>query len=947
MNITHTHAKWQAVILWMVAITTAFGQSQGPSEITVGGVHIKGVPTDWGHRHVIFSNPGTEAEAIKAGTHDRWLKIVNDPRYVIQQLQRQQPGQGPAAAQVAGLSPAAPPAAGGDTPDKKRKHRDWSMDLGPGSMLANTFPAKWSFGTTTANCASDFVVFPTGSNGSPTQATIVAYNNLYAGCGGTVPSVYWQYNANSIGSDLSPVLSADGTQVAFMSHNLGGGSIVPDTGGSDALVILKWAANSSLVSLSPVSAASYRNCTAPCMTTLATEGLDGNSSPFYDYVNDAIYVGNSSGALYKLTGVFNGTPAAASSPWPVTVAGSGLSSPVLDAVSGLVMVGSLNGHFYSVNSSTGAVAGTSSQLDALNGIYDAPLVDSSAAMVYAFAGYDGNSGCSDGLGHTGCSGVFQFPVGFSSGAGTETQVGLGYLPLFSGAFDNAYYTSNSSSPTGNLYVCGQTDTNAQQTLNQIPIAANVMGAQTAGSYLVGNGADCSPVTEFYNTSVSTDYLFLSSEAAYQGCTQNAGCLFGFNVTSGTAPDNAEFDTQAGGTSGIVVDNSVGSGTMAGASQVYFTTLSNTGTCATSGGTGLCGVQDSQTSLYVDWSEFHNTLDHQGFNQYENVLSPSTVGSLGVNWSYTTGYYVYSSSPAVANGVVYVGSQDDNVYALNASTGAKLWSYTTGGQVDSSPAVANGVVYVGSFDDKVYALNASTGALKWSYTTGNAVYSSPAVANGVVYVGSYDDNVYALNASTGAKLWSYTTGGRVGSSPAVANGVVYVGSYDDKVYALNASTGALLWSYATGGDAVVSSPAVANGVVYVGSTDDRFYALNASTGALLWSYATGSSVFSSPAVGNGVVYVGSGDYKVYALNAITGALVWSYTTGGDVDSSPAVANGVVYIGSLDDKVYALNASTGALLWSYTTGNEVYDSPVVANGVVYVGSDDDKVYAFSLP
>jgi hypothetical protein len=66
MNITHTHAKWQAVILWMVAITTAFGQSQGPSEITVGGVHIKGVPTDWSHRHVIFSNPGTEAEAIKA-----------------------------------------------------------------------------------------------------------------------------------------------------------------------------------------------------------------------------------------------------------------------------------------------------------------------------------------------------------------------------------------------------------------------------------------------------------------------------------------------------------------------------------------------------------------------------------------------------------------------------------------------------------------------------------------------------------------------------------------------------------------------------------------------------------------------------------------------------------------------------------------------------------------
>jgi hypothetical protein len=147
------------MILCLAATAAAFGQLQGPSEITVGGVHIKGVPTDWSHRHVIFSNPGTEAEAIKNGTHDRWLKIVNDPRYVIQQLQRQQPGQGLAGAEVARLLTAEPPAAGDGSPDKKRrKHRDWSMDLGVGSIPANTFPAKWSFDTTTANCASDFVV---------------------------------------------------------------------------------------------------------------------------------------------------------------------------------------------------------------------------------------------------------------------------------------------------------------------------------------------------------------------------------------------------------------------------------------------------------------------------------------------------------------------------------------------------------------------------------------------------------------------------------------------------------------------------------------------------------------------------------------------------------------------------------------------------------------------
>jgi eukaryotic-like serine/threonine-protein kinase len=99
-------------------------------------------------------------------------------------------------------------------------------------------------------------------------------------------------------------------------------------------------------------------------------------------------------------------------------------------------------------------------------------------------------------------------------------------------------------------------------------------------------------------------------------------------------------------------------------------------------------------------------------------------------------------------------------------------------------VANGVVYVGS-DTNLYALNATTGAKLWSYTPAGGVISSPAVANGVVYVGSFDKlnkNVYALNAKTGAKLWSYTTGGYVESSPAVSNGVVYIGSGGGKVYA---------------------------------------------------------------------------------------------------------------------------------------------------------------------
>ena len=173
-----------------------------------------------------------------------------------------------------------------------------------------------------------------------------------------------------------------------------------------------------------------------------------------------------------------------------------------------------------------------------------------------------------------------------------------------------------------------------------------------------------------------------------------------------------------------------------------------------------------------------------------------------------------SAPAVANGVVYTGSYDHNasLYAFDAagSTGCSgtpktcvpLWTAGTEAGVESSPAVANGVVYIGSTDTRLYAFDAagSTGCSGtpktcsplWIAQTGGIVGSSPAVANGVVYIGSIDTRLYAFDAagSTGCSgtfkvctpLWTTTTGGAVNSSPTIANGVVYIGSDDHKLYA---------------------------------------------------------------------------------------------------------------------------------------------------------------------
>jgi serine/threonine-protein kinase len=163
------------------------------------------------------------------------------------------------------------------------------------------------------------------------------------------------------------------------------------------------------------------------------------------------------------------------------------------------------------------------------------------------------------------------------------------------------------------------------------------------------------------------------------------------------------------------------------------------------------------------------------------------------WAFQTGSSIVSS-PAVVGGIVYVNSNDGNVYALDAQSGQENWAFPTGRSmasssqgrppppISSSPAVVGGVVYVGSIDHNVYALDAQSGQKKWAFQTGFLVVSSPAVADGVVYVGSFDHNVYGLDAQSGQKKWAFQTGDIVHSSPAVAGGMVYVGSFDGNVYA---------------------------------------------------------------------------------------------------------------------------------------------------------------------
>ncbi|TVR58244.1 MAG: hypothetical protein EA426_10485 [Spirochaetaceae bacterium] len=324
------------------------------------------------------------------------------------------------------------------------------------------------------------------------------------------------------------------------------------------------------------------------------------------------------------------------------------------------------------------------------------------------------------------------------------------------------------------------------------------------------------------------------------------------------------------------------------------------------------------------------------------------------WSFTVGSSFFGSvwsSPALApDGTVYIGSDDDRLYAINPD-GTQLWSRETGGRVYSSPAVgADGTVYVGSYDGFLYAIDPADGTVDWQYQTGGWIRSSPAIgADGVIYVGSDDGFLHAIDPVTEDAAWTFNAGGRVHSSPAIgADGTIYVGSYGGRLYAVNAN-GTERWFVQTG-DWVHGSPAIAaDGTVYVGSYDGFVYAINGQTGAVLWSYDAGSWVPSSPAIGpDGTVYIGVRGNALHAIDPATETALWTFPTGpGGVYSSPAVgADGTVYFGSYDGNIYAVD-SDGDPVWNFPTGlGGVFSSPVIGpDGVLYVGGRDGNVYAIT--
>jgi outer membrane protein assembly factor BamB len=307
------------------------------------------------------------------------------------------------------------------------------------------------------------------------------------------------------------------------------------------------------------------------------------------------------------------------------------------------------------------------------------------------------------------------------------------------------------------------------------------------------------------------------------------------------------------------------------------------------------------------------------------------------WRYpdesTTSYFY--GTPLYYNGIVYAGGYSSGkVYALDAGHGFRLWSYPEEGDdslgaIVGSPVIEDGILYIGSSDRSLYAVNTSNRQLEWApFETGGEIWASPLVYNGVVYIGSFDHKMYAVDAASGAPAWQspFETRGAIVATATEYNGSIYFGTCDRKLYAVDAATGQAKAGFTPfqAGNWFWGRAIANNDTIYAASLDGRVYALNAESGTEKWTAETGSPIRGDPAFIQGMILVGTEDGRVYAFDAASGNEAWSTLLGGETPTQVRASllahvnsegDAVVYVHAANQRIYALDAEDGHMLWRY--------------------------------
>lgn len=289
----------------------------------------------------------------------------------------------------------------------------------------------------------------------------------------------------------------------------------------------------------------------------------------------------------------------------------------------------------------------------------------------------------------------------------------------------------------------------------------------------------------------------------------------------------------------------------------------------------------------------------------------------------------------ASGGFFSPSVTVSVYALDESDGdiSEDWkqSALAKDRIVAAPVQAEGLVFVGTADNFILALEADSGELAWQFEAEHSIWSTPSYRDGVLYVGSLDKNIYALDAQTGDLLWEQIVAGSVSGQVAVGDSLIYVGSFDKQLHALDKETGEIRWEVPEGGteDWVWAAPLLVENIVYFTDKSGNVFAVDAETGRILWTADIEGQVVAAPISANGIVFIASaglvnnGDDirrgTIIALDAETGEELWRKETTAPIYTTPVIVQDMVVVAltpGAGDLLVVYNQRDGDEIWRYS-------------------------------
>ena len=318
------------------------------------------------------------------------------------------------------------------------------------------------------------------------------------------------------------------------------------------------------------------------------------------------------------------------------------------------------------------------------------------------------------------------------------------------------------------------------------------------------------------------------------------------------------------------------------------------------------------------------------------------------WAYKTDAAVLSS-PIIVDGVVYAGSEDKHLHAIDAKTGKKNWAFSAETLIDASPVYDEGVVYIGTDGGVFYAIDAKTGKEKWKYETQGRIAGEAAVTTRndekVVIFGSHDGMLYCINATTGKQIWTYETGDYINCGIVLNEGTIVLGGCDTMMHLIDLQTGKGTAQIELGGE-VAGTPSLSQGHAYIGHMQGEVLAVDLKDKKVAWRFRDRDFPFiGSPALAGDTLLIGSRGRRLYAIDRKTGDKKWDIRTRGGVEGAPVIAKNRAIFGAAGGRLSIIELKDGTTVWQRDLGSPINSSPAVTSGLIVVGAEDGTIHAFS--